>query len=218
MRAGVSGRPSATSAVSARMRPAGRQRNCWPPSSVPGTEHRRYRPAGRAALVRQSCFFRRLARRAARWMRRRGPCRVLAQGADRAFIAETRCREFFDRSHARTRAQPRAALEFPHGRVPYILGCEFPSPTVLRVGAQIHHPPRYPTAYRASRFMSQTTPAYERAELTGRMHRSSPQTRITAHRHDHDGHDHSNTRWIALETCNDRLYDRLPSTTPLRHT
>ena len=50
-------------------------------------------------------------------------------------VAERRRREICDSSLVRTHAQPRAELEFPRARVPYMAGCESSPPTVLRTGA-----------------------------------------------------------------------------------
>ena len=46
-----------------------------------------------------------------------------------------------------THAQPRAALELSRARAPYIAGCEFSAPTVLRIAAQAPYWTRYPAAY-----------------------------------------------------------------------
>ena len=63
------------------------------------------------------------------------------------FVAETRCREFFDSSIVRTDAQSCAQLESSRARVPYTADSKFSPPTALRRGARTNYRTRYPAAY-----------------------------------------------------------------------
>ena len=63
------------------------------------------------------------------------------------FVAERRRGELADSSCVRLHARSRTTLEFFRARVPYIAGCEFSPPTVLRIAAQAPYWTRYPVAY-----------------------------------------------------------------------
>ena len=63
------------------------------------------------------------------------------------FVAETRCREFFDSSIVRTDAQLCPQLESSRAWVPYRAGYEFSPSTVLRAAALQSKPSRSLAAY-----------------------------------------------------------------------
>ena len=60
-----------------------------------------------------------------------------------------------NRSHARTHAQPRADLESPRARAPYMAGREFSPPTVLRADTLQSKSKRFPTAYGVAKHTAQ---------------------------------------------------------------
>ena len=63
------------------------------------------------------------------------------------FVAGTKRRKFFNRSHVRTFAQWRADLKSPRARVPHMAKCDLPPTPVLRERAHTEYRARYPAAY-----------------------------------------------------------------------
>lgn len=82
-------------------------------------------------------------------------------------------RDRVDRSHARNSAQPRADLESPRARVPYMFGCEFSPATAVRADAHQSKRTRSLVAYGVDgdRRSSGGTPrSYLGDQVSGVMH------------------------------------------------